>query len=801
MTTYQRPGGANWRKRGRGIVPTQEPWQQPQRKPGMFTGQQPQAAQPSVLDKKLNPAQYPTLNTSPGVEKTNFGLPPLQGEVPGFDAEVQKRRADAFMAARNAREAEMKKNKVGRKADKRAKKFVDTLRNTPVDPRTFTGGIPDDPTAPKGQEGRLHPLHKGEGDDRQIYRGKYSPEWHHMQQNKQRADQIQKGIDEGRIMRPQSVGLPGYTSGGNFRQPGNQWALGNIKARTANALKAGFQPIMGMVKDGTGQMVEDIIGYEKIGDAQRREAMKAPPGEGKKIQTDPQDNPFTQTPELPGIDNAGGDVNIEPPSTNVGAQGQDFGEKPDLAGEFPTDQLDMPGFNPEPYPVEDLSDGSVSAPSGGVEQVSPFGPPVNSDVDLDGGRGMVIPDLRGVTEPKSPGVAPHPPAGRNPNKVLQQGPAPDTPSPQPPMPAEQPQPNPLSGGPDKGDPNYNAGDAPVTPVPNTENFTGAPQPPMQPDMTDAPPLVFPHQRGGIRPVNREQPEERPMIQPPTLPPTSQLPGTDLPELPEYDVQEGNPFDMQEDIDRQEYEQNPSRQRNPFDIQEGMQNPYSPNYDESQVAPAQGEVPEQEQMLPPIGSQEEADIANPPQDLSGNFPPTMQGVGDKLKEENQEEIGDTGSFQPEHQVPPGVEFNDPADRRPMLPPIGSQDEADIANPQQDLSGNFPQSPSTQPTRSPSVGDFFGAPESPYDLNNIGPTELPPYEPPAYDIELPEAEAQEESALSPEGQEAANELMMQIQDTPEGPELEALIAKLEELKKQDQNRLAPAATEIPWNQRGD
>ena len=725
----------------------------------MVTGQQPQGPQPSLLDKKLDPAQYPTLNTSPGVEKSNFGSPPLQGQVPGFDADVQKRRAEAFAAARQARLAEMEKNKVGRKADKKGQRFVNELRDKPVT-APFTGITQTED----------HPLFEskiggGQGnDERQLHTGMYSPAWHHMQQNKQRAARLQKGHDEGKIMRPGAV--PQAT--GN-RQPGNQWAIGNVEIRTANALKAGFQPIMGQVRDGTGRMVEDIVGYEKIGDAQRREAMKAPPGEGREIHDDPQNNPFTQTPELPGIDNAGPDVGMTDP---VGPQ------KP---------QLDMPGFNPEPYDVD--PGGSVSAPSDGVKQVSPFGPPVNSDVDLDGGRGMVIPDLTGVTE-------------QNPNEALPQGPAPDMPSPQPPMPAEEPPPNPLSGGPDKGDLNYNAGDAPITPVPNTENFKGAPQPPMQPDMTDAPPLVFPHQRGGIRPVNREQPEERPMIQPPTLPPTSQLPGTDLPELPEYDVQEGNPFDMQEDIDRQEYEQNPSRQRNPFDIQEGMQNPYSPDYDPSGVAPAQGEVPEQEQMLPPIGSQEEADIANPPQDLSGNFPPDMTGVAAKLKEENQKEIDDTGSFENVHTPPEGGVFNNPADRRPTLPPVGSQEEADIANPPQDLSGNFPQSPLTQPNMSPSVGDFFGAPEEDqYDMDNIGPTELPPYEPPEYDIELPEAEAQEEPALSPEAQEAANGLMMQIQDTPEGPELEALLTQLEELEKQDRNRLAPAAPEIPWNQRGD
>ena len=673
MANYQRPGGANWRKRGRGIVPTQAPFQQ--RKPGMVTGQQPQAAQPTLLDKKLNPAQYPTLNTSPGVEKTNFGLPPLQGQVPGFDADVQKRRAEAFEAARKARQEAMQNNNVGVAADKRAQDFVDKVRNT--DPGPFKGLLRDPDTGSSAH----HPLHKGEGtpneprmiddgaggmkrnpkyvppDNRQIYEGMYSPKWHHEQQNIVRAKQIQKGVDEGRIMRPTNVGLAGYTKGGNFRQPANQWALGNIEARTANALKAGFQPIMGQVRDGTGRMVEDIIGYEKIGDVERREAMKAPSDEGKKIMTDPQDNPFTQTPELPGIDNAGPDIEFTKPTD--GESPLDY-EVVEPGGS--SDNLDMPGFSPEPLPAGEVPGGSVSAPSGGVELAPPAFGPEEGGVNLNQDGGMVIPNLTGEADPSM--------------DLPPQGPAPDMPSPQPPMSAEE---------------------APA---------------------------------------------------------------------PEYEVEgEGNPFDMQEDIDRQEYEQNPSRRRNPFDMQEDMQNPYSPNYEPSGVAPAQGEVPND-----------------------------MGGVGDKLKEENQKEIDDAGSFQPEHQVPPGVEFNNPKDRMPPMdfndttaPEIGGGPETFPEVPampmQPDGLAPFPESPPRQPDMEgapplvfpPQSGPVINPvdrelppelPEAPplpgtaledlpvlpeserqeYDIDDIGDTELPPYQAPDPGIELEEAPMTQEEGLA-------------------------------------------------------
>ena len=90
----------------------------------------------------------------------------------------------------------------------------------------------------------------------------------------------------------------------------------------------------------------------------------------------------------------------------------------------------------------------------------------------------------------------------------------------------------------------------------------------------------------------------------------------------------------------------------------------------------------------------------------------------------------------------------------LPPIGSPEETDIANPQQDLSGNFPTTPPS--SESPMRPNMEGAPELAFppqsgpalpesefpeygvdDLGDIGQTELSPYEAPDPNIELEES----------------------------------------------------------------
>jgi hypothetical protein len=428
--------------------------------------------------------------------------------------------------------------------------------------------------------------------------------------------------------------------------------------------------------------------------------MKAPPGEGREIHDDPQNNPFTQTPELPGIDNAGPDVGMTDP---VGPK------KPNL---------DMPGFNPEPYDVEDVPGGSVSAPSGGVDLAPPAFGPEEGGVNLNQDGGMVIPNLTGQADPSMDLPPQLDPESERSNAEIFGG-------------TNRPQP-----------PNE------FTPVPQSPNSTGAD------DFTGPYTDEGYDVEGGSMNFNDT-----------SAPEIGGGPET-FPEVPAMPM-------------------TPDGTLGPLDTQEGGQNPYSPNYDPSSVAPAQGEVPND-----------------------------MEGVGDKLREQ---ELGDTGSFQPEHQVPPGVEFNDPKDRMsplnfddtsapeigggpetfpevpamPMtpdgtlgpLPPIGSPEETDIANPQQDLSGNFPTTPpsSESPMRpnmegapelafppqsgpvinagganvnapelpqapqlpGTSLEDLPALPESEFpeygvdDLGDIGQTELSPYEAPDPNIELEES----------------------------------------------------------------